>query len=477
MSVKAGRCGVLARLLAGLLAVAAPASALDVFGVEAQVPETPAGGEVGEHICTFASLDQHLTLQDAAERALCNNPRSRQAWTRIRVEAAGVGVARAAYLPTLTASWQSLRKHSATTVEQQPQLASDTRVTAMSQSLSLNWLLYDFGARGAALGSAQALLMAARAGHEQALLIVFMELTQAYHEAQYAQGASLAAQEAERIARESHVVAQTRVQRGLAPISDALQARTAWAQAGIARVNAEREWQQSLGSLAVRMGLLPDTPLRLPPADSGMKPDTTFRRAVADLMEQAASQHPDVRATQARWRAAEAKAAQVRAQGRPSISLLARASRDEQPVRAYLGQPEFNATAREDQIGLQVNVPLFEGFGRSYQVRQALAQADLQGEALTEVQQQARLDVWDSYQALQAAISNLASHDTLLDVARRSLVAAESRYKLGVGGILELLSAQAALATASRQQLQARLEWQESRVKLAVGFGSRTYEN
>ena len=475
MSVEVGRRA--AWWLSGLLAVVVPASALDVFGVEAQVPETSAGGEAGEHICTFASLDQPLMLAEAVERALCNNPKSRQAWTRIRVEAAGVGVARAAYLPTLTASWQGLRRHSATTVEQQVQLDSDTRASAMSQSLSLNWLLYDFGARGAALDSAQALLMAARAGHEAALLSVFLELAQAYHAAQYAQGALLAAQEAERIARESHVVAQTRVQRGLAPISDALQARTAWAQAGIVRVNAERECWKALGSLAVRMGLLPDAPVRLPPADRGMKPDTAFQRAVAELMEQAASQHPDVRAAQARWRAAEAKAAQVRAQGRPSISLLARASRDEQPVRAYLGQPAFDATAREDQVGLQVNVPLFEGFGRGYQVRQARAQADLQGEALTEAQQQARLDVWDNYQALQAAISNLASHDTLLDVARRSLVAAESRYKLGVGGMLELLSAQAVLATASRQQLQAWMEWQDSRVRLAVGLGDRLYEN
>ena len=43
-----------------------------------------------------------LALADVVERALCNNPQTREAWANARVQAAQVGIARSAYLPSLS---------------------------------------------------------------------------------------------------------------------------------------------------------------------------------------------------------------------------------------------------------------------------------------------------------------------------------------------------------------------------------------
>ncbi len=471
MSVKA-RAGHRFWLFLVLALSDMPALALDVFNTSKQVPASPAGALVVEKLCSFDALSQPLPLQEAVERALCNNAKTREAWIGIKVQAASVGMGQAAYLPTLTASWQAMHNKSSTRVAEHPQLDSSLRATSQTQTVSLSWVLYDFGDRGASLDNAKALLAAAQANHDAALQEVFSSQAQSYYAAQYAQGALEAAREAEQAAHDSFMVSSKRVDRGIAPISDALQAQAAYVQAKVTRASAESALQNAMGSLASNMGLRPDAPISLPSAMVGTKPDADFERATATMMDEAVRQHPGVRAARAQLQAAEAKVRQVRAQGRPSISLVAKASRNDQPVRAYLGQPEYDAIARDDQVGLQVNIPLFEGFGRTYQVRQAQAQAELQNEALVEAQQKVRLDVWSSYQTLQAATQNLKNNGELLDIARRAYAATESRYKLGVSGMLELLSVQSSLATARRQQLQALTDWRTSRLQLAARLGS-----
>jgi len=107
----------------------------------------------------------------------------------------------------------------------------------------------------------------------------------------------------------------------------------------------------------------------------------------------------------------------------------------------------------------------------TYDVHQAEAQADRQRYVLDEVRQQVGLQVWTTFQALRAASENVTNSATLLDVAQRSYVAAERRYQIGVGSILELLNAQSALAEAKRQRIQALTDWRSERLQLAEKLG------
>ena len=193
MSVKSCMKARHAVLMFALLTLATPVMAHDVFRTDKQVPASPAGVLPIGRICVFEMPSQPLLLQEAVDRALCHNPKTRQAWVRIRVDMAEVGFARTAYLPTLTATWQGLRSQSSTTVSQQPQLDSTLHAASQTQSLSLNWLLYDFGGRSAGLSAAKALLLAAQATHESALQASIFELMQAYYATQYAEGALAAA--------------------------------------------------------------------------------------------------------------------------------------------------------------------------------------------------------------------------------------------------------------------------------------------
>lgn len=382
-----------------------------------------------------------------------------------------MGVARAAYLPTIQGTGQIVREDSITDVTGHPTLSSATRSTVQTESVSLNWTLYDFGARGATLRNANALLAAARSTQDATLQSVFVAVAKDYYAAEAAAGALAAAVDVEHMAADSAHAAQTRVDRGIAPISDALQAQTAYTQAVPSRTKANGQWQTAAGQLASDMDLSPDVPLTLPDVSSGVRPDAVFTDSVGRLIDEAKHTHPSVLAAQSQVDAAAAKVDQTSDQGLPSFSLVSKYTRDNQPASLGLGIPEFPATGREWYVGVQVTIPFFEGFGRMYQVQQAKAQLEHEEGALEDARQQVALEVWTSYEAVLTSTDSVRDSGKLLDIAQQSYSAAGHRYQAGVGNILELLNAQTALANARQQSVQAFTDWRAARLRLAGSLG------
>jgi outer membrane protein len=456
----------------GLFAATASARAFDVLRTEAGISATAAGAMVPDALgCQFGTLSRPLLLTEAIERALCGNPKTREAWADVKIQAAGLGVARSAYLPTISGNAQVMRDSAVTDVTGHPTLSSATLATINTESVSLNWTLYDFGARAAAVRSASALLAAAQSTENATLQSLFVAVAKNYYGAQAAAGALAVAVDIEHMAGDSAKAASARVDRGIAPISDALQAQTAYTQAVLSRNKAQGAWQTAAGTLATDMDLSPDVPVALPVVTDGVQPDAAFTQSVGELIEDARRDHPTILAALAQADAAAAKVDQTRAQGLPNLSLVSKYSRDNQPASLGLGIPEYPASGHEWYVGVQVTIPLFEGFNRTYQIRQTQAQLEQQQDALDDARQQVGLEVWNSYQAVQTSTGSVKDSATLLDIAQRSFVAAQHRYQAGVGNILELISAQTALANAQQQRVQALADWRAARLRLAGSLG------
>jgi outer membrane protein len=459
-------------MAAGLFVATSSAWAFDVLRTEVGISPTPAGAmapDMGG--CQFGLLSRPLLLTEAIERALCGNPKTREAWADVKIQAAGLGVARSAYLPTISGNGQLMRDNSVTDVTGHPTLSSATLATINTESVSLNWTLYDFGARAAAVRNASALLAAARSTENATLQSLFVAVAKDYYAAQAAAGALAVALEIEHMAGDSAKAASARVDRGIAPISDALQAQTAYTQAVLSRNKAQGAWQTAAGTLASDMDLSPDVPVALPVVTDGVQPDAAFTQSVGELIEDARRDHPTVLAALAQTDAAAAKVDQTRAQGLPNFSLVSKYSRDNQPASLGLGIQEYPASGHEWYVGVQVTIPFFEGFNRTYQIRQTQAQLEQQQDALDDARQQVGLEVWNSYQAVQTSTNSVKDSATLLDIAQRSFVAAQHRYQAGVGNILELLNAQTALANAQQQRVQALADWRAARLRLAGSLG------
>lgn len=449
--------------LAGLVfcALALPAGAADPFNTSTLHSASP-GARLLRTPCQPLPAGATLDLAQVVEQALCNNPQTRVAWANARAQAAQVGVAQSAYLPTINAS--AGRNRAITEAANGNDKTTRNQTTA---GLSLSYLLFDFGGREAALEQARQIMAALSFNEDATLQGVFLSAVQAYYNALAAEAAVTAASESERASQESFKAADARYRIGSGTPADRLQAQTAAAQAGLARIQAEGGARTALGVLANTMGLDAHQAPKLA-APSEAVPHSDFERKIAELITEAKRQRPDLAAAEAQVKAAEANIDATRASGLPSISLSAGYN--------YTNSAHLPDSVRGNSIGIAVNIPLFSGFNTNYKVRAAEAQLDARLAQRDQVSKQVSLDVWRAYYALQTGTESVRATTALIASAEQSEKVASGRYKAGVGSILEMLNAQSALASARQQHIQAQYNWRIAKASLAQAMGQLDFD-
>lgn len=454
----------------------AGAAGFDPFSMSLKVSRTQSKSMLSEDAsgepCQFGELGSPVGLIEVVERALCHNPKTRYAWANAKMQAAVVGVRTSAYLPTVSASLAVGKQRNKTDYAAPwSGLDSDTSPVVRSGNLKMSWVLSDFGLRSANLDQARAMLEGANATHDSMLQAAFVEAAQAYFNTLTALASLDAKLEAEKAARESFLATEAKYKAGVGGLTDQLQASTAYSQAKLERVVAEGELKNAQGSLAIAMGLEVNRPFVLArPAET--LPDTAFVKPIEELIVDARRYHPALTAAQADVKAAEASVSATKAEGRPTISLTGEIARNDQ-----LGQPPAVGLSNTDisstsgSIGIQLNIPLFEGFGRTYRVRTAQSQVEAKQADYARVEQDVLLELWKNYQLLNAETEGLSTTEELVKNARKSFAVARGRYKAGVGNIVELLNVQSALAKAEQQRIQTVSNWQSARLKVAASVG------
>ncbi|WP_374265795.1 TolC family protein [Zoogloea sp.] len=407
--------------------------------------------------------DGRISLAETIKRALCQDPRTRQAWAESQIQAARLGASRADYLPTINATLSQAKVGQ--TVSQAGLSARSDSTTRLSQ-LNMAWNLFDFGQREANVESARQTLLAAVASQNLGVQTVFVDAANAYFALLSAQGELAVAREVERINLQSFMAAEAKHAAGIGDLTSKLQTQTAFAQAILARVRAEGTLANAQGRLAVAIGESPQRRLAVD-ADDARLPDTDFVRNVGEMLETAQQVHPELGAARARLAAARARIGAAERANLPSISLAA--------SRGHTGR-DFNSdqpdiAQRDRSVALQLNVPVFDGFSRLYQTRAARAEFELAEADLKSVEQKVALEVWQAWQSLQTETQALDSTEKLLAYATKSLEVAQGRFKAGVGSTLELLEAQRAMADAAQQRINALANWRATRLRLAASLG------
>ncbi|MDZ4078615.1 MULTISPECIES: TolC family protein [Hydrocarboniphaga] len=431
------------------------------------LPESPDALELATSRCGRPGSDSPLTLLDATRRALCANPRTRQAWASIEAQRAALGAQKAEYWPTVTAGAALGRVTADSRFPDNADFNSSFSGTSNELRLDVNWLLFDFGVRNASVSYEAGLLTAATASLERAVQTVFLETAETYFEAQAAFAALNSATQAEQLAREVFEVVQTKVGAGVGLESDRLQARTAWAQASLDRVSAERRSRAALGVLAVALHFRPNVSLILAPLPSNIVQTAEALPEIEALIGRALNANPGVLAARARLEAARRAERVAQAAGRPRISLVAVGVRSDTPVDRVATRQTIETTS----VGVQLSVPIFDGHRRRSRIQQSHAEALDRDAELFSASRQVERDVWDSYVGIRSNWDELAVCRELVDAADASYALALGRYKSGVGTILELMSAQASLASARTQQSDAISREQLMRVRLAAALG------
>jgi outer membrane protein len=138
------------------------------------LPKVPTAYTLQDAPCATADLNQPISLTEVANTSLCNNPQTQELWASTRAQAAQLGIAKSAYLPSVN---NTTSTNGNIVI---PESASRSNpYFNLNNSLVASYLLYDFGNRNATLENARQLLLAASASQNSTIQTVLLTATTA----------------------------------------------------------------------------------------------------------------------------------------------------------------------------------------------------------------------------------------------------------------------------------------------------------
>ncbi len=411
-----------------------------------------------------------LSLPDLVDIALCRNPATSASWAGVRVAAAQIGIAKAATLPSVNASIGPTLSSSKSFqdtgfIDANGNLVGGSSVLTQVNSsarLAVNYLIFDGGARRANIDAASAQQRAALASYADAAQGVVLNVITAYNNLSANRAVEAANLANLSFARLSRDLAAGRKRAGVATGADQLQAETAYSQAELTLIQTRGAIATAAAQLAVAIGLPPTTKLDLAPTAPLASGDRLKLGADA-LIADAEKLRPDIVAAKANVDAAAANVRSAQSAGRPSLSATA-----SNTLSAFDTTIDRNVAS----AGVSLSLPLFSGWNTRYNIAAARARLEQQTAIAEQTRQQAGLDVYSNYVALDNALSSLTTARVLVESASLSADLAQGRYKAGVGTFADLLNAQSALASARQQLVQSEFNVRTTNAQLARAVGS-----
>ena len=405
------------------------------------------------------------SLAELIDLAEAHNPETRVAWERARAQAAALGVARSELYPTVAAAALSETSRSNVLFGNEffPQTIQDFQV-----GLDLNYTVFDFGARSGRISAAN---FAFNDTHRS----IIYQVEQAYYRLLSSVGQEDAARASLANAQAVQQAAEDRLAHGLATLPDALEARSATAQADYdlqAVLGAE---EIARGDLATAVGTSAPAVIHAQPLDQVPTPES-IGDTVDLAINRALEQRPDLMQQVAAIRSANAKVQEARAAYSPALSVNAAPAA---PAVYGLQQPN-PWTHTGDLVGgvtLNLQWTVFDGGARRNRLAQARANVHAAEAQAIVARNQIADEVWTAYSNLNTAFRQRQAALALLQAADQSYSAALESYNYGVRSLLDVTAAQRTLAQARSADVLARTQVLTALADLAFRTGESIQPN
>lgn len=405
-----------------------------------------------------------MTLAEAFDLALANNPETRRTWQLAKARAAELNQAKAGYYPEIGFRFDLTRSENDSGQPENP-LNPDTTVTEnrYGPAFSVSWLLYDFGEREHTVAAAEAATAAANQGFNQTLQATLLDTAEAYFRLAGAI-ASLEADEAFRANAEATLsAAEQRLENDLGTRPDVLRARAdlRTAEADLAQDRAEIE--SARAQLARALGVQVSAGIKIVALDNVAElplPASDVSALIAAALER----RPLLRQSAASITAAEEAFNAARAATAPELVFSGTAQWSD-------GTNDRTAETHFYSAGLALQWNLFQGFRRRFTIAQRRSELEQVRESALRSELEVISDVWSSYFGWQGAQERLKATSAAVEARAEALEAIRRSYETGLSSLLDLLEAQQDLAEAEQSQVEAAADLGTSRARLAFAVG------
>lgn len=244
---------------------------------------------------------------------------------------------------------------------------------------------------------------------------------------------------------------------GTRPISDLYQQQAAVAQAELQVLNAQRTAELNKTRLIQVLHLEPfgNYEFQAPQVEAVAIPVEQYQ--VESLLQAAFDQRVDLEAQEERILAAREGIRIARSQYWPRID-LGGSYRSNFSPDANGGLFDQLDSNRGNNIGFSISMPIFDRFSRGTSVQQAEVSYKNERLQLETLRQDVALQVRQAYFDYLITEKRIDVTDTQVRSARQALEAAEERYNVGAGTLVELTQARAQYVEAVSNQAQAKYD-------------------
>jgi outer membrane protein len=399
-----------------------------------------------------------LTLAQALEMAREQNGDVRSAIMSTRSAQAGVAGAKANFYPNITPSYNYNSSRNQVNNPTGPGTFFNQTEGGVTQ-VNATLRVLDLGERQYSLKSAVANADASKQDQLQTLRQVLFQVYSQYYNTLRGQELVTAAQAQVQRTQSIYDATQAEVQVGQVAKKDLLQAQADLANARVAQFSAENTLSSAQASLKALIGWdqskpLPSLVASQPPTSAPVLP------TLDDMIAAGMQNRADILA--ARKRNDSLHYSTLLAERRSQASLA---------VDATYGQ-EITPTSLQDRsFTLSLSLPWLD-FGRSKAAaRQSEYDYKASEASLVQTERTAQSEIEAAYQDVKQNAERLTAAQQAIDAAQLNYDAAAESQKLGVSTIIDVITAQASLATAQSDYIQALYDYETSVVNLRLVTG------
>lgn len=415
-------------------------------------------GQTGQTNSTAPSSIK-LTVADAEQMALKNNPQISIAKLLALAQRQVTREVRSNAMPTATLNVTAVDSHEGSRITAGG-LNNPVIYERAAAGVNLSQLIYDFGRMHNLVASAKYREEAEVASQQATTADITFAVDRAFYNALDAQSTLDVAKEtvSARQATADQIQALTNAK--LKSQLDLSFANVNLAQAKLLLLDAENRQAASFANLNNLLGFEKQQPYLL--VDELATPPAPATNA-EDLTAAAFQSRPDLIALNDRYQAAERFRRAEHDLNRPTISALA--AFGDTPVRADQLTPWYGAA------GVNLSLPVFNGFLYSARAKQADFEAKAAQEQVRDLRDRIARDVQTTWLQSTTSYQRMAVAQQLVQQANLALDLAQTRYKLGLSSIVELSQAQLAQTQAAIGNADAQYEYESTLAALRYQTG------
>jgi len=433
--------------------------------------------DLPEPIESGAAAANRLALDDAIELALDNHPAIRSAKHQSEAASTRVGQAQADYYPQIDGWLQYVRgteNGSVTSIYSIPGLARVAGSTPDGvgtfnsfnnyiAAIVLRQMIWDFGRTKGNVDAQKAFEQMAEVNEELVRQTVVFGVMQAFYDVWAARANVELAQENEMTALAILELAVAAHRAGLKPESEPARARATVASARVAIIRAEQQLEVARARVANAVGI--------PRGDYepiGYARDPQPVRGESELVEVAMANRPELQIVGYQKVGMQKTLRSVKAQQYPRFDAVAGVNSRGQFLTGA-GQDPFQRF--NWNVGVILNVPIFQGLRVRKQKQEIGAQMSALDERQEMVRQAVILEVRRALAAVKASDAAAEASQEGVQAALKAVEILEGRYPEGLTKLVELTDAQRAYIDARSQQVRATYDRFLARAALSVAVG------